>query len=252
MLSVINRLISKELLLLLSIALSPAAFCQTKQTDTLFVQSAAKNAREVYSESSSVQSHLYNGVQYKEYNIRNNDEGHPYFVSDDWLDGSIGYDGAVFENIPILYDLVNDKVVIEHGYSHVKLELISEKIAYFFLPGHRFVRLAGDAIRNSPVSTGFYELPYDGRVKFYVKWQKKLEKKVNTQEVLSLFLDNNRFLIYKDGKFIPVKSKSSVLTVFSDRKSVLRKYIRQSRIHFRPDRAQAIARVVKFYDESGN
>ena len=42
-----------------------------------------------------------------------NDEGQPYFDSDLWIEGSVSYDGIVYENISMLYDPVEDELVIE-------------------------------------------------------------------------------------------------------------------------------------------
>ena len=216
-----------------------------------FLLGAVKNARELYSRSLGAGSHLLNGVQYKEYNAHLDDVGHPYFASDDWVDGSVHYDGDVYEPVAILYDLVKEKVVIEHPYAGIKLELISEKIKYFSMPGHRFVRLDADTIKNSSISTGFYDLLYDGRTKFYVKRQKEQKEQIVAGDLQVQFSEKDRFYIFKKGLYVPVKTKSSVLNVLKDRKTEVRKYIRKNKIHFRKSREEAITRVVSFYDVSG-
>ena len=50
---------------------------------------AVNKAKEIYSNSIKAQSHLYNGVQYKEHNASLEDTGIPYFETDDWVEGSI-------------------------------------------------------------------------------------------------------------------------------------------------------------------
>jgi hypothetical protein len=227
------------------------AHAQPHAADTIFLLSAMKNARDLYSRSLGVSSHLLNGVQYKEYNPHFDDEGHPYFASDDWVEGSVYYDGQWYDGVAILYDLVKEKVVIEHPFAGIKLELISEKINCVTLPGHRFVRLDADTIKDSPIRTGLYDLLYDGPTKFYVKRQKQQKDEIAGHEIQVKFSENDRLYIYKKGLYIPVKSKSSLLHVLGDRKTEIRKYIRKSKIHFRRGREEAIARVVSFYDESG-
>ncbi len=213
--------------------------------------STVKNVREIYSRTLGLSSHLLNGVQYKEYNAHLDDEGHPYFGLDDWVEGSVYYDGEVYEGVAILYDLIKDKVVIEHPFAGIKLELISEKIKYVDLPGHRFVRLDADTLKNASIRTGFYDLLYDGLTKFYVKRQKERKDEIVGQEIQVKFSENDRLYIFKQGQYIQVKTKSSVLTTLADRKAELRKYIRKNKIHFRRNREDAITRVVAFYDESG-
>ena len=245
------RPLLRQILLFLSIAPFGSVHSQTYVADTVFVLSAVKNAREVYTRSLGVGSHLLNGIQYKEYNPHHDDVGHPYFVSDDWVEGTVHYDGDVYEGVAILYDLVREKVVIEHPYAGIKLELISEKIKCVDLPGHRFVRIDADTVKNSPIRTGFYDLLYDGRTKFYAKRQKTKKEEIVGMEIKVTFSKNDHLYICKRGQYVPVKSKSSVLDVLEDRKAEVRKYIRKNKIRFRKGREQAISRVVSFYDESG-
>lgn len=230
---------------------SITALGQTRSADTLFLVPAIANAKAFYTQTIGVESHLFNGVQYKEHNPRLNEVGNPYFLSDDWLDGTVFYDGEVHEEVPILYDIVNDKVVIEHGFSGAKLELISEKLKYFSIVDHRFVRLEGDAIKNSSLRPGFYDNLYDGQVKFYVKWQKTFIERIVSLEIHAEYLEATRYYIYKHGTYYSVNSKSSVLQVLKDRKAEIRKFIRKNNIEFSTSRELAIARVVSFYDQLG-
>src|SRR5882762_9573262 len=189
-------LIRQALLLFLSITSSGPAFSQTHAPDSVFLLSAVKNAHELYTRSLGVGSHLLNGVQYKEHNANFDDVGHPYFESDDWVEGSVNYDGELYEDVAILYDLVSEKVVIEHPYAGIKLELISEKIDYFSLPGHRFVRLDADTMKNSSIRTGFYDVLYDGRVKFYVKRHKEKKEEIAQGEIQVEFIEIDRLYIH--------------------------------------------------------
>jgi len=245
------RSVLGQILFFLSTVPIGSAHSQTHVADTAFVVSAVKNAREVYTRSLGVGSHLLNGIQYKEYNPHLDDVGHPYFVSDDWVEGTVHYDGDVYEGVAILYDLVRERIVIEHPYAGIKLDLIREKIKYVDLPGHRFVRIDADTIKNSPIRTGFYDLLYDGRTKFYAKRQKTKKEEIVGMEIKVSFSENDHLYIYKKGEYFPVKSKSSVLDVLGDRKAEVRKYIRKNKIRFRKGRELAMTRVVSFYDESG-
>jgi hypothetical protein len=84
-----------------------------------------------------------------------------------------------------------------------------------------------------------------------VKRHKEKKEQITQGEVQVEFTEIDRLYILKQGLYIPVKTKSSVLEAFNDRKSDVRKYIRKNKINFRKQREKAIARVVSFYDESG-
>ncbi len=213
--------------------------------DSAILSSAHAYSKNAYYQSRHLELGLYNGIYYKEYVLHQNDEGQPYFETDQWVEGELFYNGVHYENIPLLYDVVNDKIIIDHS---VKLELISEKIKYFVIQEHRFVLLTANA--NSPIHTGFFELVYDGQSKLYAKWQKKRIEVIASRELQVRYEDQNRIYINKDGKFHSVKTKSSVLHVLEDKKIMLKKYIKKNQLNFRGHRAESIAKIMAFY-ESG-
>jgi hypothetical protein len=227
----------------------PMAFCQKQPVDSAYLVAANKYAFDVYIKSIGDQAGLYNGVEHKGYLEHNTDIGHPYFLSNDWVDGSVFYDGAEYENTGLLYDLLTDKVIVEQPYGHFKLELISEKIKTFSLAGHTFVRLTASK-GDSTVRPGFYDLLYDGKVKVLAKHTVEIVQKMDFREIIIEYLRHEKIFIFKDGEYFAVKSRSSVLKVFDDRKKELRKFINKNQIDFSSDREHAVARIAKFYDMS--
>ena len=223
---------------------------QTATTDTTFLNHAITKATEIYEQAIGGQAHLFNGTAYKEIIRHNSDEGHPYFLSDDWLEGSVQYDRGTYHNISMQYDLVKDKLVIEHPYSHSKLELITEKLDGFNISGHHFINIHGDSSNQASLRPGVYELLYDGHVKVYANYRKEIQQVLELQQIRFIFDEKTQFYIYKQGNYYPVKNKSSVLKVFADRKSVIRKQLKKNKISFNKNQNQAIVESARFYDES--
>ncbi len=216
------------------------------QTDSKILSAAYDNSKDAYFRALGPELGLYNGVSYKEFIQHNNDEGQPYFETDQWVEGEIYYNGMRYENVPLLYDVVNDKVVIDHS---GKLELISEKVKYFILNGHRFFRLTIPNT-NSLIRTGFFELLYDGQSKLYAKWQKKRVEVIEVRDIQARYEDQNRIYIKKENKFHVVKTKSSVLQVLEDKKAILQRYCKENHLKFKDHRIESIAKMMAFY-ESG-
>lgn len=210
--------------------------------DSSFVADARKNAIALYSKATGPQSHIYNGNSYIEYHQQ--EEEHPYFINE-WMDGSITYENQYYENIPLIYDISNDKIITDHQYNVNKIQLISSKVSSFTLQQHRFVNLKAE---GNPA--GFYEVLYDGNTKAYVQWRKSLQETITNQAIERRFDDKSIYYIRKEGKMYSVKNKKSVLHLFPDRKSEIKKFIRANSVNFKADRAKAISQVVKFYDQS--
>ena len=146
---------------------------------------------------------------------------------------------------------MHDKIIVDHAYSHFSIQLIDEKVKSFTLGNHAFVWLQrGDSLQGQTIRPGYYEVLYDGSVKVYAKRKKDINSVVETPLVKQEFVDRSQFFVYKDGNYFSVKSKSSILKVFDDKKSALRKYISKNKLNFREDRDFALAAAARFYDES--
>jgi hypothetical protein len=223
--------------------------CQDAKTDTTFLTNAITHTKAIYRDETAGEGPLFNGVQYKELALHNNDEGHPYFESDDWIEGSVNYDGGQYDNVLIQYDLITDKVVIDHPLSHFKMELIGEKVNAFILNSHKMIRLTPDST-NTTIKPGFYELLYDGKLKVYAKHRKIKQEQYDSDQIKFLFDQKTQYYILKDNIYYPVKSKSSVLKVFRNKKVMLRKYLSKNKINFRKNTGLAIAKSAEFYEES--
>ncbi len=228
------------LLLCCGLICSVLSLGQTLKSDSSFLAEARKNSIASYSKAIGPQSHLYNGSAYTEYISQQNE--HPYFI-DEWLDGSVVYDGEYHTNVPILYDLSLDRVIIDNAFSIKKVMLVNEKVAEFTIQDHHFVHLV-----DTPLPEGHYELAYDGDVKVYVRHKKSLQSRVVDYSVFNQFEEKKLYYIYKDGKFISVRGKGSVLKVFEDKKKELKKFIRDNRLAFGSDRIRDISRVAEQYD----
>ena len=136
------------LLILLS---STVAFSQA-QHDTAFFTAAKAYALAEYERALGTQKRLYNGSRYlaPDHEL----EEHPYFVSPDWLTGSVFYDGELFTDVPLMYDLYKQMLVVEHSGSGHSLRLLEEKVKHFTIDGHYFERINKDSVANSLPETG--------------------------------------------------------------------------------------------------
>src|SRR5687767_13670753 len=97
------------------------------------------NAGNVYNPFIEKQSRLYNGIEHQGYSFRI--KGHAYFIQKELTTGTVVYDGLEFANVPIMYDLLKEQVIVQHSNSFSKVGLVSEKVKEFTLHNHHFIRL---------------------------------------------------------------------------------------------------------------
>ena len=124
-------------------------------------------AGDVYNPFIEKQSRLYNGIEHMGYSFRI--KGHAYFILKELSKGSLVYDGLEFANVPMIYDLLKDQVIIQHNNSFSKVGLVSEKVKEFSLLNHHYIRIIVDSTSASPLTTGFYDEVYKGNLNILIR-----------------------------------------------------------------------------------
>ncbi|MCJ8164846.1 hypothetical protein MKJ04_08320 [Pontibacter sp. E15-1] len=234
--------------LLLNLVAIGVCGAQSLPADTAFVHSAVQNAEAVYKQAVGLQSHLYNGTEYVDYRKPYLD-GDQFFVSKDMVRGDIWYDGAWHRQVPMLYDLVTDEVVMPHNIKGLLMRLINEKVDTFHLRGHTFVRLQADSTGQDELRPGFYDLLYNGHAaKLLVRRTKNIQDRATPQGMEGEFRVSDKLYILKDGVYHQVRSKRAVFKVLKDEKKQLQRHAASQKLKFRKEKEQAILSTVSYYN----
>lgn len=200
-----------------------------------------------YDSATSESQHLYNGPQYFIYDSPA--EEHQFYRTEEWEIGSVFYDGQSFQGVPLLYDIVKDQLVARYKRGFVLITLQNQKVAYFTLPGHTFVRIEADTGRVEGLRTGFYDQLYTGKTKVVARRVKERQQDLSDRRVVIKFPQKDVYYLHKAGEYHPVRTKKSVLTYLEDQKRPLKKYLRDNKLSFRDDREAAILGLAAHYDE---
>lgn len=202
-------------------------------------------AGDVYNPFIEKQSRLYNGIEHQGYSFKI--KGHAYFIQKELTKGTIVYDGLEFANVPMIYDLLKDQVVIQHHNGFSKLGLVSEKVNEFTLLNHHYIRITVDSTSNSPLITGFYDEVYKGNLNVLVKRAKWIEEIVK-DELEREFISLDLFFIQKAGVYYPIRNYKGLIAVLRDRSKEVKQYLRKNRIKYRKGAENAIVKAVVYYD----
>jgi len=220
---------------------------QAIQPDSGLVAAAINNATTLYTQTLDSESHLYHGLEYVNY-AKSYLKGHQFYRTDDETEGTILYDGARYTQVPLLYDLVLDQVVIEHPDGAYKISLITEKVKEFSLLGHTFIRLEQDTLSNSPIRPGFHDLLVAGNTTVLVRRTKNIQERPTQVGMEGEFHTKDKYFVQKNNRFYQVHSKKSVLQLFPNQKRELQKYARSNKLNFRKKREAAIMNLIQFYN----
>lgn len=239
----------KKLIYLLGLVMGCLSSIAQDTADINVKKSVLDSAVSLYYQYTDKQSRLYNGVEFLGYSPRI--EGHAYFLNDEWQTGSLIYDGMEYRDVPLLYDIFKDNLVVRHFNNYFRIGLVREKVKEFSLLNHHFIRIEIDSLSNAPITTGFYDVLYSGRITAIAK-RVKIVSETITYQLEQKFVQEDQYYIYMDGKYHPIKNSKDLLKVFKERNRDVRQYLSKNRIRYKRGPEIAITKAVAYYDSSTN
>jgi hypothetical protein len=222
------------------------SYAQVK-SDNSSEELTVRNAATGYFKSLGEQVGIYRGVEYTGFPYRLSN-GHQYFETQTPVSGSVYYDGILYKDIPIWYDLVKNQVIVQFIDGFSKIKLHNELIDYFSIHDHQFLHLGRDKIDKISLSEGFYDLVYVGRTQVLVKRSKGTLKEVSAGIAIKILKQKNEFYLMKEGVYIPLNKQSSVLNALGSKQKEIQDFLKKSNVKFRKDPENSIVRMVRYHD----
>lgn len=240
----------KSICTLLLLGLFFGADAQQPITDSAFYTQSINNVLTAYKKQVQDNLHIFNGIEY----LRSGHgvKGTAFFEADSLLPGSVFYDGRLYEDIPLRYDVVTDDVVIENYTKNNEMKLVPEKLGYFYVAQHLFVRITADSLLPSFITTGFYEKLYDGKLSVFARHQKIRKQSVTASENEAKYIEYNYYFAFINNTFYKSGDKNEFLALMADKKDDIRKFIKDNKINFNKKREASMVQVAEYYSQLKN
>lgn len=218
-------------------------YAQESFTADSLLQLAERHAVQGYDRQLIKQSDLYTGVQTQGY--LPSLEGNPYLDTLSFQKGWLYYQGGLYENVPIQYDLVANKLLILHYNKIFRFEAIDQRLDSFYTNGHRFVHLRG----QTSLPDGYYEKLYNGWRTIWLKRQKIINEEVNRDGIRRWVGEEKRRIYVSDtANAVEIGSKRALFRYVGKQKTAVRKHLRRERLRFRKDAASAVVEAIRFFE----
>lgn len=231
---------------------SHKAISQNFIADTSAETSSLHNAVNLYHGFLSPETGLYNGSEYV-YNVYYPfviNKGDPFFKSTYFDTGAVFYNNVLYENVPLTYDIVMEELLIRDPTNNYIIRLNNERVGWFIISGHTFIRLNQDNANNGALLTGFYDLLYEGKTSFYKRGLKIVKENLSFSE--RYIVESNEYFIKKNNQYYTVKNKGSLLLIMNNKKKEVEQFIKKNRLNFRKNREEALRKLVAYYDGINN
>lgn len=187
---------------------------------------------------------LYTGKEFIKYSL--NIKGHPFFETDQMQTGSIFYDGTLYENIPLLYDIVAQELVINRYNSDERIWLLNEKIKYFIFDGHRIENIFSVEGKSENITNTFYDIMSTGKASVLVKRIKHIKSGIRAEDPTS-FVEEDELYVRNGNNLYAIDGKSSILQTFSDKKDQVKTFIRKNKFRFKKNMEKELVMTAEYY-----
>lgn len=174
---------------------------------------------------------LITGGQYEE--VAKTIEGHPFYESRQFENGSLQINGITYPQVPLLYDCYRDQVLTFHPIYRQKLLINPEKVDQFELSnGERFRFFEGN--RNyAHHLNGLYKVLNTGEVLVLVKEYKSTKDKNDISKYTDVFLDKSDYFLWTAGHFYPIQKARQLGDVPDMNYKVLKKELKKRGLRFK-------------------
>jgi hypothetical protein len=201
----------------------------------------------LYFNAGGENAHIYNGYEY--FTPDRNIKGSPYYLSDGPTLSNLAYDDSYYQNIPILYDIVKDQVIINRLGQNYKISLVGDKLSSFTFRNHEFIRISHDSASGIQITTGFYDRLYKGKTTVLVKRKTRLQETYIYNQTGYEYIQENIYYLVFDGQIVQVDGKSSVMKLFNSKKSEIKAFIRKNKLNFKSDFEKTLIATSAYYDQ---
>jgi hypothetical protein len=202
------------------------------------------NARAFFQNQVKENAHLYTGKEFINYSV--NIKGYPFFETDQMQTGSVFYDGTLYENIPLLYDIVAQEVIINRYNSDERIRLLNEKIKYFIFDGHRFENIFSAEGRGENITNTFYDIMSTGKASVLVKRIKHIKNGIRAEDPTS-FVEEDELYVRNGNNLYAIDGKSSALQAFGDKRDMIKIFIRKNKFRFKKNMEKELALTAEYY-----
>ena len=165
---------------------------------------------------------LFNGVEYREQH-RTLNENHKFFLTNDFIAGTLIYNGQPYFFQPLKYNVYDEVLLInaQDGLQESLFQLINEKIDGFEIAGHQFINVKPGV--NQRVQ-GFYEVLLENEQVQVLKKHSRYMNELRDRRFLYYEFkpENNDYELKYNDEYHEISSRRDVIKIFPELKTEIR------------------------------
>ena len=228
--------------MLIAVRLNSNAQNMPLSVKNIFFEKQKQNLKDTISKRLRTESSFIIGYNYN--TVTNSESNHPYFRENKWAKGSLVYQGLYYNVEGLKYDIEIDKLIYlryDHDNTMNGVALDENFIGEFSILNATFryyKNLKTDKGRK--LKTGYYEVVYDGKLKFLVRSEKS--------KTMNDFSSSTDLFLLKDGTMIGISSMSKLVRELKNKEKTIKEFIKNNSLTLNKSDYSSASKVLKFYE----
>ena len=220
---------------------------RSQVNDSVFVARVSANITDYFTASLASGAPIYNGKVYYPH-PKFIEGGHAFFLSSGYQTGTVTYEGYVYRNVVLMYDIIRGELLLQYFDKVTGIVLDPEKVDAFSFPGHNYINIKEAEAKKNNISTGYYEILYQGKTALLAKRYKTVTENLSQAGVERSVSQHNRYYLLKDSVYTLLKDKKSLTKLLKSTQSQNQQYIKNNQLNFRKDKENAMISLVQYHD----
>ncbi len=215
--------------------------------------SSCQNIKQFAEKQYGVNDILVNGKLY--FPLHNGVKGHPYYPENEFFFGKIYINRQVFVDIPVKYDIEQQKMIIKVCENDKSIKLIvlnPKRIDSINIDGRIF--LPSEKISVILPQKRYFERIWNKGFQFVIYHHISFDPKKNRRNIIpggfsAIYLDK---IIIANNKIINVKSKRLFLKLFGTNKKEILEYMKLNNIRYRKANNSQLKHLMQYCYENAS
>lgn len=174
-------------------------------------------------------------------------QGHAFFLSPEFLEGNLYFNGRRYQGLSMKYDLINDELLLGLPYQPVIIinkEMVDSFTLSYNDRSYLIVNMGED---SANVVRGYVNVLYSGKTAMFIKYVKHVHPLAVDQK-FDLITQSHRIYLKKDTSLVQVQGSRGVMKLLADRNKELKQFIKSRKIQFMRRDPYTFIPVIKYYD----
>jgi hypothetical protein len=186
---------------------------------------------------------FYNGAEYDgAYPLVS---GTPFWKEDGFQMGTLSYEGVVYFDVPLAFDLVQT-ALLTRGPQNQRWHLEKSKVDYFVLAGHTFINQPADTTSRNRLPEDIYDRLHNGDVKVFAKRSKVISRGFHAADRDS-FSTRTAYFLYRNKTYYPISREKDLLTIFRTEREALKTFWKENKLTFKNEPESFLLKTIIFW-----